>query len=86
MLTSIPAGQVEVHSEFIEAGMADCMVRRVVLILEDGEAARHHFAALVHCTLNPHVPGHVRVGVASDGLSKVSLKEATQHKLQEVRN
>ena len=49
--------------------------QQLFLILEDGEPARLHFAALVHCALDPHVPGHVGVGVACDGLSEVSLKE-----------
>ena len=33
--------------------------QQLFLILEDGEPARFHFAALVHDTLYPHVPGHV---------------------------
>ena len=43
------------------------------LILEDG--AIFNFAALIHGTLDQHVPGHVGVGVACDGLSEVSTKE-----------
>ena len=52
--------------------------QQLFLILEDGEPARLHFAALVHCTLNPHIPGHVGVGVACDGLTEVGLKEGQQ--------
>ena len=49
--------------------------QQLLLILEDGEPARLYFAAHVHATLDPHVPGHVGVGVACDGLSEVSTKE-----------
>ena len=49
--------------------------QQLLLILEDGEPARFHFAALVHGTLDPHVPGHVGVGGACDGLNEVSTKE-----------
>ena len=48
---------------------------QLLLILEDEEPAILHFAALVHGTLDPHVPGHVGVGVACDGLSEVNTKE-----------
>ena len=37
--------------------------KQLLLILKDGEPARLHFAALIHCTLDPHIPGHVRIGV-----------------------
>ena len=47
----------------------------LTLELEDGEPDRLHFAALVHGTLDRHVPGHVGVGVASDGVDEVSTKE-----------
>jgi hypothetical protein len=35
--------------------------QQLLLIVEYGEPARLHFAALVHGTFNPHVPGHVGV-------------------------
>ena len=38
--------------------------QQLLLILEDGELVRLQFAALVHGTLTPHVPGHFRVRVA----------------------
>ena len=48
----------------------------MLLILEDGEPARLHFAAIVHGTLNSYVPGHIAVGVAcNDGFSTVNTKE-----------
>ena len=49
--------------------------QELLLILEDGKPARFHFAALVHGTLDPHVPGHVGVGGACDGLNEVSTKK-----------
>jgi len=49
--------------------------QQLPLILEDGEPSRFHFAALVHGTLDPHVPGHIGVGAACDGLSETSTKE-----------
>ena len=48
---------------------------QLLLILNDGEPARLHFAALIHCTLDPHIPGHVRIGVTSYGLSEVNTNE-----------
>ena len=46
--------------------------KQLLLILKD---ARLHFAALIHCTLDPHIPGHVRIRVTSYVLSEVSTKE-----------
>ena len=46
--------------------------KQLLLIQKDGEPARLHFAALVHCTLDPHIPGHVQIGVTRYGLSEVS--------------
>ena len=48
---------------------------QLLFILEDGEPARLHFAALVHGAFDPHVPGHVGVWISRDGLSEVSAKE-----------
>ena len=60
-------------------------VQLLLLVLEDGEPARLHCAALVHSTLDAHVPRHVGVGVASNGLSEVSAKEGDHQHRPEVR-
>uniref|UniRef100_UPI00358F8622 kelch-like protein 10 n=1 Tax=Myxine glutinosa TaxID=7769 RepID=UPI00358F8622 len=55
--------------------------QQLLLILKDGEPARLHFAALVHGAFDPHVPGHVGVGVACDGLSEVRFGVANNDRL-----
>jgi len=43
------------HNQFILGHFLDTY-QELLFIFEYREPARFHFAALVHCTLNPHVP------------------------------
>lgn len=71
----LPLGDFSVGQGVVSLVSISGVHKQLLLIVEDGKPARLHFAALVHCTLYSHVPGHVGVGVASDRLSEVSMKE-----------